>query len=121
VVPPNAELTIDEGRLHIAPRPTDGTQYHPIDAFFRSLAESAEARAFGVPLSGTSSDGVAGLREVRAAGGTVLIQDPSTTEYDAMPRAAIAAGIADLVLPPHEIATTLIRLATHQLEIPQDL
>ena len=121
VVPPNAELTIDEGRLHIAPRPTDGTQYHPIDAFFRSLAESAEARAFGVLLSGTSSDGVAGLREVRAAGGTVLIQDPSTTEYDAMPRAAIAAGIADLVLPPHEIATTLIRLATHQLEIPQDL
>ena len=121
VVPPNAELTIREGRLQIAPRPTDGSQYHPIDAFFRSLAESAEARAFGVLLSGTSSDGVAGLREVRAAGGTVLIQDPNTTEYDSMPRAAIAAGIADLVLPPREIAATLMRLTAHQAPSPSEI
>ncbi|HET6149445.1 MAG TPA: chemotaxis protein CheB [Polyangia bacterium] len=121
VVPPNAELTVEGGRLQIAPRPTDGTQYHPIDVFFRSLAESTQSRAFGVLLSGTSSDGVAGLRDVRAAGGTVLVQDPETTEYDGMPRAAIAAGIADLILPPREIAATLMRLTAHHLRPPRDV
>jgi two-component system CheB/CheR fusion protein len=115
IVPPNAELTVKDGRLRVVPRPTDRTQYNPIDAFFRSLAEWGQGRAFGVLLSGTSSDGVAGLREVRAAGGTVLVQDPDTTEYDAMPRAAIAAGLADLVLSPQEISSTLMRLVAHPL------
>jgi two-component system CheB/CheR fusion protein len=37
-----------------------------------------------------------------------------------MPRAAITAGIADLVLPPGEIGTTLVRLAAQQRLLPRD-
>src|SRR6185369_5709753 len=121
VVPPNAELGIERGFLRTSPRPTDRSQYNPIDAFFRSLAQYAESRAFGVLLSGTSSDGVAGLREIRAAGGTVLVQDPETSDYAAMPRAAVSAGLADLVLPPKQIAAMLVRLGAHPLLSPHEL
>ncbi|HEX3694105.1 MAG TPA: CheR family methyltransferase [Polyangia bacterium] len=115
VVPPNAELTVVDGILRLGARPQDKTQYNPIDAFFRSLATWAEGRAFGVLLSGTSSDGVAGLREIRAAGGTALVQEPESTEFPVMPRAAIAAGVADLVQAPEQIATSLARLVAHPL------
>ena len=59
-----------------SPRPSDRTQYTPIDYFLRSLAESAQDRAIGVILSGTASDGTAGVREIKAGGGITIAQDP---------------------------------------------
>jgi two-component system CheB/CheR fusion protein len=112
VTPANMQLRLHGNALHLVRRPTDRTQYSPIDAFFRSLAENAESAAIGVLLSGNSSDGVAGLREIRAAGGTVLVQDPQTARFDPMPRAAVNAEVADLVLPPQELGPALASLAS---------
>ena len=111
VTPSNVQLRLQGDTLRLMRRPTDRSQYSPIDAFFRSLAENAECAAVGVLLSGNSSDGVAGLRDIRAAGGTVLVQDPQTARFDSMPRAAISAGLADLVLPPDGLGPALARLA----------
>jgi two-component system CheB/CheR fusion protein len=113
VIPPNARLTLTDGELHLAPRTTDRTQYNPIDLFFRSLAESAGERGIAVVLSGTASDGAAGIRDVKAAGGITIAQRPDTARYDGMPRAAIATGMIDLVLPPAEIAAALVQIARH--------
>jgi two-component system, chemotaxis family, CheB/CheR fusion protein len=115
VIPPGFHLSIENGRLHLSPRPTGREQHLPIDAFFRSLAEYAQSHAIGVVLSGTSSDGAAGLREIKAVGGITLAQDPKSAKYDGMPRAAIATDAVDLVLPPHEIAHELGRLIKHPL------
>jgi two-component system, chemotaxis family, CheB/CheR fusion protein len=111
VTPANVQLRLKGGTLQLSRRPTDRSQYSPIDIFFHSLAEHAESGAIGVLLSGNSSDGVAGLREIRAAGGTVLVQDPQTARFDAMPRAAVNAGLADLILPPSDLGPALARLA----------
>jgi two-component system chemotaxis response regulator CheB len=75
------------------------------------LFESA-ARAYGpavtaVILTGMGEDGLAGLRAVRQAGGRVLAQDEASSVVWGMPGAAVAAGLADLVLPPEEIAARL--------------
>src|SRR5262249_24077736 len=67
VIPPNAALTLSDGELHLTPRGTDRSQYNPIDVFFRSLAESAGERSIAIVLSGTASDGSAGVRDVKAA------------------------------------------------------
>ena len=67
----------------------------------------------GVLLSGQGSDGVQGLREIRGAGGITLVQDPTTAEYDGMPRAAIASRVADFVGAPERIADELVQLASH--------
>jgi two-component system, chemotaxis family, CheB/CheR fusion protein len=118
VTPANTELRMEGDSLRLVRRPTDRTQYNPIDAFFRSLAENAESTAIGVLLSGNSSDGVAGLREIRAAGGTVLVQDPGTARFDVMPRAAVVAEVADMVLPPGELGPALARLAMQPRHVP---
>jgi two-component system CheB/CheR fusion protein len=113
VIPPNAQMEIRDGQLHLNPRPGDRSQYNPIDFFFRSLAEAAQAGAIGVVLSGSSSDGSAGLREIKAVGGITIAQDPKTARYDGMPRAAIATECVDLVLGPADIAGEIQRIGRH--------
>jgi two-component system CheB/CheR fusion protein len=113
VIPPNVQMGITDGTLHLNPRPTDRSQYNPIDFFLRCLAETAQDQAIAVVLSGTASDGAAGVRDVKAVGGTTFAQRPDTAKYDGMPRAAIATGMVDLVLSPSEIAAELAHLASH--------
>jgi two-component system CheB/CheR fusion protein len=115
VIPPNVQMGVRDGRLHLSPRPTDRSQYTPIDYFLRSLADAYHDRAVAVILSGTASDGTVGVREVKAAGGITIAQEPETAKYDGMPHAAIATGLVDLVLPPAEIAAQLVRIARHSL------
>ncbi|MCA1810395.1 MAG: chemotaxis protein CheB [Halobacteriales archaeon] len=80
VMPPNAILTIEGGRLCLAARPSRGPSM-PVDAFLRSLAADQGARAVGVVLSGTNTDGALGIRAIRAAGGTTFAQDEATAAY----------------------------------------
>lgn len=82
----------------------------PIDRFFVSLAEVYRENAVGVVLSGTGTDGSQGVLAVKAQGGRVLIQDPSTAAFDGMPAAAIESGTGDVIAPPPELAQALVRL-----------
>ena len=41
----------------------------------------------------------------------VMVQDPGSTDYDGMPRSAIATGVVDYVLPPVEMAAQIIAYA----------
>jgi two-component system CheB/CheR fusion protein len=113
VIPPNVQMGITDGTLHLLPRTTDRFQFTPIDFFFQSLSRWAQNRAVGIILSGTASDGAAGIKEIKAAGGITIAQDPSSAKYDGMPRAAIATGMVDLVLSPAAIAEHLAQIETH--------
>jgi two-component system CheB/CheR fusion protein len=99
--------------LRLQPRPNDASQHTPADYFFTALAEAAQNRAIGVVLSGTAADGAVGIREIKAVGGITLAQEPGTAKFDGMPRAAVATGAVDLVLPPNEIALELARISRH--------
>ena len=118
VIPPNTSLGIENGALRLTPRPADRSQYKPVDFFFRSLAVYAQSRAIGVVLSGSDADGAVGLREIKGSGGITIAQDPDTAKYDGMPRSAIQTGMVDLVLPPHQIARELVRIARHPFVAP---
>ena len=61
-------------------------------------------------LSGTGSDGTAGIRYIREAGGVTIAQSPDESSYDGMPTSAISTGFVDLVLPAAQIPAELIRL-----------
>jgi two-component system, chemotaxis family, CheB/CheR fusion protein len=107
VIPPNAELRIVKGRLQLVPRPTDG-KHLPIDAFFDSLARDRGRAAAGVVLSGTGSDGTAGVCALRRVGASTFAQDKSA-QHPGMPEAAAASGCIDQVLSPAEIAERLLQ------------
>jgi two-component system CheB/CheR fusion protein len=113
VIPPNTNLAILHGALHLMPRPEVRAKHMPIDYFFRSLAEDQGRQSIGVVLSGTASDGAQGLKALKAEGGITFAQDPISAKYDGMPRAAIAAGAVDFVLPPSGIAEELAQIARH--------
>lgn len=61
-------------------------------------------------LTGTGCDGARGARAVRRAGGFVIAQDEATAEHPDMPRAAVEAAAADLVLPLCRVAFALTAL-----------
>src|SRR5215510_14733672 len=113
VIPRNANMSLAQGALRLSPREETRGQHRPIDYFMRSLAEENGARAIGVILSGTASDGTLGLEAIKAEGGITIAQDEKTAKYNGMPRSAINAGCVDFVLPPERIAEALARLARH--------
>ena len=74
------------------------------------------ARHFGpdvvlVVLTGMGRDGLHGAREVRDAGGTVLVQDRPTSTVYGMPRAIAEAGLAHAVLPLRALPDAIAREA----------
>lgn len=113
IIPPNRDMELIDGTLRlIEPRQARGLRL-PIDFFFRSLAQEQHENAICIVLSGTGSDGALGVRAVKGEGGMVMVQTPETTEFDGMPRSAIATGMADFVLPPHEMPAKLLAYASH--------
>ena len=113
VIPPNATMSISNHTLQLAPRGDSRGLHMSIDHFMRALAEEQGNRAIGVILSGSGSDGTAGLAEIQAHGGVTFAQDDESAKYDSMPRSAVAAGCVDYVLPPKAIARELGRIARH--------
>ena len=108
VIPPNKDLSILHGVLHLlAPSPPRGLRL-PIDFFFRALADDQRERSVGIILSGMGSDGTLGLRAIKEHAGVVLVQDPASAKFAAMPRSAIDAGLADLVAPAAELPAKLL-------------
>ena len=121
VIPPNADMSVHQGVLHLTPFAPDRRRM-PIDMFLRSLAEDQQARSIGVILSGTASDGTIGIQSIKAMGGVTFAQDDESAKYSAMPRSAIAAGNVDFVLSPQAIARELSRIAKHvHLFIPDEV
>jgi len=111
VLPSNKGLLYKNGALVLTRRVERPTL--AIDRFFESLAEGQGGRAIGVLLSGSGSDGTAGLRAIKAAGGITFAQDEESAKFPAMPRSAIQSGFVDAALSPKEIAAELRRIADH--------
>ena len=113
VIPPNSDMSVLRGVLHLlAPVESRGLRL-PIDFFFRSLAEDQREQSVGIILSGMGSDGTLGLRAIKEKAGVVLVQDPTTAKFDTMPRSVIDSGLADIVASAEELPEKLIAYRRH--------
>jgi two-component system chemotaxis response regulator CheB len=81
-----------------------------IDVLFETAADAYRERVIGVILTGANEDGAAGLRRIKERGGVAVVQDPAQALRRTMPDAAIAATVADAVLPLEEIGKFLYGL-----------
>jgi len=108
IIPPGRDMAFLNGTLQLLEPSAPRGQRLPIDFFFRSLAQDQRERAIGIVLSGTGSDGTLGIRAIKGEGGMVMAQIPASTEYDGMPRSAIATGLVDFELPPAEMPGQLM-------------
>ena len=117
VIPPNRDMSILHGVLHLfEPAAARGLRL-PIDFFFRSLAEDRHRAGIGVILSGMGSDGSLGLRAIKEKGGITLVQEPASAKFDSMPRSAINARLADIVAPAEDLPGKIIDYLRHDIVI----
>jgi two-component system chemotaxis response regulator CheB len=83
-----------------------------VDVLFRSVAQQAGADAVGILLTGMGKDGAQGLKEMRNAGATTLVQDEASSVVWGMPGEAVALDAADEVLPLSRIAARALACAS---------
>ncbi|QDT63846.1 chemotaxis protein CheB [Calycomorphotria hydatis] len=127
LIPPKKEMIISGGKLLLADKDVSSGFTHPIDHFFRSLAQELRRFAISIILSGTGSDGSRGIVEVHESGGLVISQSEETAQFDGMPLNAQETGAVDLILPPESMAGALVKYVNDNLarekltdqEIPQ--
>ena len=113
VIPPNKDMSVLHGVLHLLDPVTPRGLRLPIDFFLRSLAEDSGARSIAVILSGMGMDGTVGLQAVKEKGGVVFVQDPASAKFDGMPRSAIDSGLADVVAPVEALPGRIITYRQH--------
>ncbi len=120
VIPPNKDLSILHGVLHLLQPAAPRGLRLPIDFFLRSLADDQQDRAIAVILSGMGSDGTLGVRAIKEKGGGVFVQEPRSAKFDGMPRSAIETGVVDVVAPADQLPTRIIKYRSNLRVAPKN-
>jgi len=122
VIPPGKHLVATDGRLKLTDLEPERGRRVAVDLFFRSLGDTHGPRASVVVLSGADGDGAIGLKRVKERGGLTVAQDPDEAEHQSMPRAAIATGMVDWVLPAAEMPRRILdyHAAESRLRLPPE-
>ena len=112
VAPPDRHLVVDGGMMRLRATATVNGHRPAVDPLFASAAAAYGANVVGVILSGNRDDGTAGLAEIKAQGGTTIVQDPDTALYAGMPLSAINHVEVDAILPVTEIGEAIASVCT---------
>ncbi|HAX90568.1 MAG TPA: chemotaxis protein CheB [Cyanobacteria bacterium UBA11162] len=118
LAPPDYHLLVESGHCALSTEAPVCYARPSINVLFESAADAYGKSAIGVILTGSSHDGTQGLLSIKAHGGLVLVQEPTTAESAIMPQSAIYAlqqhyklGRArDWILPLPDIAPVLVNL-----------
>jgi two-component system chemotaxis response regulator CheB len=112
VAPPDHHLLVAHGAMRLSRGPRENWARPAIDPLFRSAASTYGANAIGVILTGTLTDGTAGLQAIRAAGGIAVVQHPADAECAFMPQSALRHAGADYCVPLRDIPRLLTELSS---------
>ncbi len=96
-------------RIQTNQEPPENSCRPAVDVLFRSVAETYGAGALGVVMTGMGQDGLRGSERIREAGGQVFVQDEATSVVWGMPGFVANAGLADKVLPLHQLGSEIVR------------
>jgi two-component system chemotaxis response regulator CheB len=107
IAPGGCHLELDVTDARITTRlesETAGDRFVPsVDRLFASAAKQFAGNLLAVVLTGMGDDGREGASQVKAAGGRVIVESEETAVIYGMPRQVVNAGLADRVIPLHEI------------------
>jgi two-component system CheB/CheR fusion protein len=105
--PNDKDLIVENNVLQLVEKNAKGPNLC-VDRFFKSLSsQPIGKRVIAVVLSGSGSDGTAGIRFIKEAGGTVIAQDPLSCTFKYMPQHAIESGYVDHIAAPAQIPTII--------------
>ena len=115
VIPPNKDLSIIDGHLHLINPVAERGFRLPIDDFFIALAKDQTQHAVGIILSGMGSDGSLGLAAIKQNGGLTVVQSPDSAKFDSMPINAINMGCVDIITEPQMMWNQIVNLLNQRL------
>jgi two-component system, chemotaxis family, protein-glutamate methylesterase/glutaminase len=95
------KIALDQGPLQNSVRPA-------VDPLFVSAAQAYGSKCLGFVLTGMGADGKVGSEKIKAAGGSIIIQEESTCVVFGMPGAVQASGAYDCAMSPQQIIDVLI-------------
>ena len=114
LIPPNKDMSLLYGVLHLFdPAARRGLRL-PIDFFFSSLADDRQERSIGVILSGMGSDGTLGIKAIKERNGVVFAQSLASAKFNGMPKSAISTGLVDVVAPVEVLPLKIIAYLKHK-------
>jgi len=114
VAPPDHHMLVEAGRVTLTKGPRENWARPAIDPMFRSAARAYGPDVVGVILTGGLNDGTAGLFQVKAHGGTTVVQDPSDAINATMPLSAQSHVEIDHVAPAGALGALLTRLVAER-------
>jgi two-component system CheB/CheR fusion protein len=120
IIPPNKDMSIFHGILHLHEPTSPRGARAPIDLFLRHLAEDQKERAIAVILSGMGSDGTLGLQAIKEHLGLVVVQEAASAKYDSMPKNAIGTGLVDYIAPAQALPEKLLAYVKHSAKLPKE-
>lgn len=118
VAPPDRHMLLANHQVLLSRLPREHFTRPAIDPLFRSAARAFGTRVVGVVLSGSGSDGAVGLRDIKNAGGIVMVQDPSSVQFPEMPETALRTVPADYVLDSAALGHLLVTWSPRQQNRP---
>ena len=116
IAPPDWHLMVGpDRRIRLSKAARENRHRPAIDPLFRSAARHYGPRAIGLILSGSLSDGVAGLLAIQMAGGLTIVQEPNDAIIADLPRNAIRVVSADHVAPAADLAALLTSIVQQEI------
>ena len=121
IIPPNKDMSIHRGVLHLQEPAAPRGVRAPIDLFLRHLAEDLEDRAIAIIMSGMGTDGTLGVKAIKEHLGLALVQESRSAKFDSMPKSAIGTGLVDYVLPAQDLPEKLLAFVRHSTKLPREV
>jgi two-component system chemotaxis response regulator CheB len=111
VAPSRTHMLVDKYKhIKLDNSPPVGGHKPAANVLLSSVAEVFGSSAIGVILTGMGGDGAEGLKAIRDAGGSTIVQDEDSCVVFGMPKVAIELGAAQKIFPPQMIRDELMRL-----------
>ncbi|MDS1029504.1 chemotaxis response regulator protein-glutamate methylesterase [Bacillota bacterium LX-D] len=109
------ELVRENGqvRINLSKESPVETLFKPsVDVLFLSVAKVYGSRSLGVVMTGMGSDGLRGLKAMKAQQCCSIAEAESSCVVYGMPRSIVEAGLADKVVPLPKIAEEIVNFVT---------
>lgn len=110
VAPNDFHMEVKNGEIQLVDSAPVNCCCPSIDVLFKSLAREQAKQTVAVLLTGMGRDGAVGLRDIKLHGGLAIVQDEESSVVFGMPKAAIALGAADKVLPLATMPAAIMEL-----------
>jgi len=112
IAPPNYHLLIEKDlTLSFSMEPKINFARPAIDVLFESAAEAYKDKLIGIILTGSNSDGTAGMKKIKEHGGLTIIQDPESAESPYVPSSVLNTISVDYKLSIQNIVSLLLTLS----------